>query len=276
MVNVLKADGTMQPFDHNKVLRTCSRLKLSQMESEEVLGEIEQKIFDGIPTKNILEMIFEHGQKHKHHLGFMVDIREALSLMRPKPDFEKFVGLLMEHDGYKVLNNKIIQGKCIDHETDVIAIKGNEIVYVEVKHHDKYHTFTGLGTFLEINSTFEDLSQGFAAHTQQYNVTRPLLVVNTKISEHARKYAGCRRIDHLGWRTPDNSGIERHIDEKILYPITVIKGIDRRTLEILGDSGVITLKQLVDESSRNSPKVSGVSKDILKDIVWKAEKILGV
>lgn len=274
MVNVRKADGSLQQFDRNKVLRTCQRLKLSVMESEEVLSEIEQKLFDGISTKKILDMIFEHGQKHKHHLGFMVDIREALSLMRSKPDFEKFVALLLEHDGYKTLTNKIIQGKCIDHEIDVIAIKGNEIIYVEVKHHDKYHTYTGLGTFLEMNSTFEDLSQGFAAHTQQYNITRPLLVVNTKISEHARKYSSCRNIGYLGWKSPDNSGIERHIDEKILYPITVIKGVDKRTLEVLGDNGIITLKQLVEENGRNFSKIPGASREILKDLAWKAEKIL--
>lgn len=275
MVHVRKADGTLQPFDRNKVLRTCQRLKLSQLESEEVLAEVEQKLFEGISTKKILDMVFEHGQKHKSHLGYMVDLREALGLMRSKPDFEKFVALILEHDGYKTFTNKILQGKCIDHEIDVIAIKGNEIIYIEVKHHDQFHTFTGLGTFLEINSTFEDLMQGYLAHTQQYNVTKPLLVVNTRISEHARKYSACRNIGYLGWKSPEHVGIEKHIEDKILYPITVIKGLDKSTQAILGDRGILTLKQLIDESRRNFKDVSGISHGVLKDLVWKAEQILG-
>jgi hypothetical protein len=275
MVNVRKADGSLQPFDRNKVLRTCDRLKLSRNESNEVLAEVEQKLFEGIPTKKILDMIFEHGKKHKEHLGFMVDIREAISLMRPKPDFEKFVALILKHDGYKILTNKILQGKCIDHEIDVIAIKGNEILYIEVKHHDKYHTFTGLGTFLEINSTFEDLMQGFAANMQEYNITKPVLVVNTKISEHARKYSTCRGIGYMGWKSPDNSGIEKHIDDKLLYPLTVIRGVDKKTLDSLGGSGIFTLEQLIEESRGNFARIPGVDRQLLKDLVWKAEKILG-
>lgn len=272
MVNVRKADGSFQQFDRNKVLRTCHKLKLSQAEAEDVLSEIEQKIYEGITTKRIIEMIFDHGKKHKEHLGYMIDLREAISLMRSKPDFEKFVALIVEHDGYKTLTNKILQGKCIDHEIDVIAIKGNEIIYIEVKHHDQFHTFTGLGTFLEINSTFEDLKEGYLAHMQQYNMTRCMLVVNTKISEHARKYSGCRGIAYLGWKSPENSGIEKYIDEKFLYPITIIRGLDRNTLNILGDRGIFTLKQLTQE---NLGEIPGINHNVLQDLIYKARQILG-
>src|SRR5207249_4212726 len=118
---------------------------------------------------------------------------------------EKFVALLLEHVGYKTATNKILQGKCIDHEIDVIATKGSETIYVEVKHHAQFHTFTGLDTVLVVNSSFQDLAEGYLAGTQKYGFTRPMLVLNTKVSEHAKKYAACRNIDVIGWRIPERT-----------------------------------------------------------------------
>lgn len=274
MVNVRKADGTLQPFDREKVLRTCHRLKLSKKEAEGILGEIEEKLFEGITTKRIMEMIFEHGEQHKPHLGQIIDLREALSLMRPKPDFEKFVAMLLEHAGYKTVTNKILQGRCIDHEIDVIASRDGETVYVEVKHHTQFHTFTGLDTFFEVNSAFEDLVDGFASRTHKYEFTRPMLVLNTKISEHARKYSACRGIAAIGWKIPEDGGIEYYIDEKLLYPVTILKGIGADAVGKLGDVGVYTLRQLVEADQRKLSKDANMDVKILRDLVSKAEQVL--
>ncbi len=275
MVNVRKADGTLQPFDREKVLKTCHRLKLSKNEAEEVVSEIEEKLFEGIPTIIILDMIFEHGEKHKPHLGSMIDLREALALMRPKPDFEKFVALLLEHVGYKTVTNKILQGRCIDHEIDVIATKGNEMLYVEVKHHTQFHTFTGLDTFFEVNSAFEDLVEGFSARTHTYNFTKPMLVLNTKISEHAKKYSACRGIDAIGWKISEQRGIEYYIDEKLLYPITILKELDSSMLNKLGDKGIYTLQQLVEADQKSLSRDANIDIQIIRDLVDKAQQILG-
>lgn len=274
MVNVRKADGTLQPFDREKVLRTCHRLKLSKSEAEEVVSELERNLFEGITTKRIMEMIFEHGERHKPHLGQIIDLREALALMRPKPDFEKFVALILEHAGYKTVTNKILQGRCIDHEIDVIAAKENDTLYVEVKHHTQFHTFTGLDTFFEVNSAFEDLVDGFASKAHKYDFTRPMLVLNTKISEHARKYSACRGIAAIGWKIPEDGGIEYYIDEKLLYPVTILKGIGADAVGKLGDVGVYTLRQLVEADQRKLSKDANMDVKILRDLVSKAEQVL--
>lgn len=274
MVNVKKADGTLQPFDREKVLKTCHRLRLSKSEAEEVVSEIEGSLFEGIPTKRIMEMIFEHGEQHKPHLGQIIDLREALALMRPKPDFEKFVALILEHAGYKTVTNKILQGRCIDHEIDVIAAKENDTLYVEVKHHTQFHTFTGLDTFFEVNSAFEDLVDGFASKAHKYDFTRPMLVLNTKISEHARKYSACRGIAAIGWKIPEDGGIEHYIDEKLLYPVTILKGIGADAVGKLGDVGVYTLRQLVEADQRKLSKDANIDVKILRNLVSKAEQVL--
>lgn len=275
MVNIRKADGTTQPFDREKVLRTCRRLGLSQAESEDVLGEISQRIFEGMPTRSIMDMIFEHGRKHREHFAHIIDIREALSLMRPKPDFEQFVSLILQHEGYETKTNMVIQGGCIEHEIDVIGMKGNETIFVEVKHHMQFHTFTGLDVFLQVNSSVEDLMKGYLAGRHAFNFTRPVVVLNTKISDHAKKYAACRGIGAIAWGIPEHAGLEKHIDQKQLFPITVIKGLQPDVQGMLGDAGVYTLKQLVEADAASLAQRSGVNPGALNELAVKARSILG-
>lgn len=274
MVNVKKADGSLQIFKRGKVLRTCRRMGLSGKEAEEVVSEIERKIYDGIPTKKIINMILQHGKRHKPHFGHMRDLREALGGMRSKPDFEQFVAMLLENRGYKTETNKIVRGKCVEHEVDVIATKGGEVIYVEVKHHDQFHTFTGLDTLLEINSTFQDLADGYSAGKNKHNFTNAMLVTNTKVSNHARSYASCRGIDAIAWQVPPHRGIESYIHDKSFYPITILKDIDKNIQGKLGDSGVYTIEQLVKSDRTELSKSTGLAEKYLAEIVQKAEQIL--
>lgn len=274
MVNVKKADGTLQPFDRKKVLRTCERMRLSKKEAEEVVDEIEQKIFEGIPTKKIIDMILEHGKKHRPQFEHMIDLREALGKMKSKPDFEQFVSILLEDQGYKTVTNKILQGRCVEHEIDVIGVKGNETVYVEIKHHDQFHTFTGLDTFFQVNSAFQDLVEGYMAKRHKYNFTKAMLVSNTKISNHAKDYSSCREIDAIAWSTPHDGGIETFVHGKLFYPITILKNLDIDIRGKLGDDGIYTLKQLLEADKRELANSIGVDEKYLQDILDKAKQIL--
>ncbi len=204
----------------------------------------------------------------------MIDLRQALAMMRPKPDFEKFVAAIMEHQGYKTVTNKILYGKCVDHELDVIAWKNGETLYIEVKHHFDFHTFTGLGVFLEVNSVFDDLVQGYLNHKHQYGFTKPMVVLNTKISEHARRYAACRGIGVMGWEIPENAGIETYITDKMLYPITVLRDLDSMTQAKLGDGGIYTLRQLAEADQRELSISLGIDRLKLSELVEKTRTIL--
>ncbi|MEM5832426.1 MAG: ATP cone domain-containing protein, partial [Candidatus Aenigmatarchaeota archaeon] len=90
MIYVTKADGSKQLFDRNKVLNTCLRLRLSYEDAEKITEKIEKKVYDGIPTKKILQMIFRFASLYRKSLKYQIDLRESISLLRPKPDFEKF------------------------------------------------------------------------------------------------------------------------------------------------------------------------------------------
>ncbi|MCX8190964.1 MAG: restriction endonuclease [Candidatus Aenigmarchaeota archaeon] len=258
MTFVTKADGTKQVFDKNKIIRTCLRLRLNQKQAEEVANEIESKIYDGIHTKEILEMIFKLTEKYRPSLKHQIDLKESISLLRPKPDFEAFVNIVFKNLGYKTGSNLILEGKCVEHEVDVIAEKDDEVILVEVKHHLNPHKYVGLDVFLQINATLEDLKEGFNIGKHKYNFSKALVICNTKISEHAKKYSKCKKIEAIAWNYPEGRGLERIIEENKIYPITFLRDIKIEEIYSLCNAGFVTFKQMMGNPKEISAK-SGIS-----------------
>jgi hypothetical protein len=274
MTFVTKFDGRKENFQKQKVFETSLRMGLSKEDAKEVADKIESKVYDGIQTKKILQMIFDFAKEYKPEIRQRIDLRQAISLLRSKPDFETFVTLLLKEEGYSVVHNQIISGNCVNHEIDDVAKKGNETIYAEVKHHIQYHTFTGVGVFLEVQATFEDLVEGFENKKNKYNFSKALVILNTKLSEHARVYAKCRDIDFIAWKDPIDNGLEKRIEEYKFYPITLLKNIDSKTEAQLGDAGIVLLKQLVKMNPKEISKMTKISANRISDLANKARKLL--
>lgn len=273
MIYVTKADGSRQAFDKNKIISTCIKLGLSWQQAEEIAQKIERKAYDGIVTKKILHWVFKYAEKYKPSLKYRIDLRASISLLRPKPDFEKFIGIIFDILGYETKTNLILEGYCVEHEIDVIAKRNEEIILVEVKHHVNPHKYTGLDVFLEVNSTLEDLKEGYRMGKHSYNFSKAMIVCNTKISEHAKRYAACKKIETLSWKYPENFCLEKIIEENKIYPITLLKDLEIEEIYKLADCGILTLKQLTADAREISSK-SGISYKRIKYIQDLARNIL--
>jgi len=275
MVYVTKADGSKQLFDKQKIINTCLRLQATLEQAQSIADKIEARAYDGIPTKKILQMVFLYMKKYRPAIGYQIDLRQAIAMLRSKPDFEIFVAKLFEALGYKVETNLIIQGKCVEHEIDVVARKDSEIILVEVKHHVNHHTYSGLDTFLQLNSTLEDLREGYESGKNNFKFTKAILICNTKVSEHAKRYALCKGLEFIAWKFPPEKGLERIIEEYKLYPITFLKGIEREEVYKLADAGIVTIKQLLDDIEKISRK-TGMNKSRVLELQKAAKIVLGI
>jgi predicted flap endonuclease-1-like 5' DNA nuclease len=274
MTFVLKFDGSKENFQKQKVYNSALRMGLSREDASELANKVEMKIFDGIPTKKILQMIFEIARSYKPEIKQRIDLRQAISLLRSKPDFEIFISLLLKEEGYQVENNQIISGNCVEHEIDTVARKGNETIYVEIKHHFQPHTYTGVGVFLESQAIFEDLVQGFHNKKNKYNFSKAMIICNTKLSEHARKYAKCKNMEFIAWKDPLDNTLEKRVEEHKFYPITLLKNIDAKTEAMLGDAGIVLLKQLAENKPKELAKMTKLSANKIEDLANRAIKFL--
>ncbi|MDI6798584.1 MAG: restriction endonuclease [Candidatus Aenigmarchaeota archaeon] len=275
MTFVTKFDGSKQEFQKEKIIRTCLRMHASKEIAEKIADKIESKAYEGIQTKKILQMIFGYLEEYKPEIKYQIDLREAICLLRPN-DFEQFVILLLREYGYEVSPPQIIRGRCVEHEVDGIAKKGNETICVEVKHHFQPHTYTGIDVCLKTQATIEDLKEGFTSGLDSINFDKALIVCNTKFSDHAKQYASCKGIELIGWKMPLEHGLEQLIEKKKLYPITFLKSVDKETGEKLAEMGILMIKQLVKHDVEELERKTKISRRKLRTYINEAKRILSV
>lgn len=272
-VFVTKEDGSRQLFDKEKVVRTCVRMGANSYVAQKVAEKIEQKLYDGIQTRMILRMIFRFMRKYKPAVKDVFDLKKGLSLMSPKPEFEHYIQVLLMHHGFEVKPNRILRGKCVEHEVDAIAKKDGVTFFVEAKHHLSYHTLTGLDESRIARAVLEDVNEGFAIGRFNLKIDRAMIITNTRYSEHAMRYGRCKNIFQIGWNSPENFGLQNMISEKKLYPLSCLKGLSDEYRLRLVNAGIVIIGELLSENSYKLARRTKLPQDSVEKIIEKARSI---
>jgi hypothetical protein len=248
-MNVRKFDGSKQQFDRNRIIHTCLRNGASEDSARKIADSIASDLYEGMATREILELVWSHLGRHHPESLARIDLRMALSILSSKPDFENYVSLILRNLGYTVQSNRVLRGKCVEHEIDAIAQKESRTYYVEIKHHRRAHTYTSLDVPMKVWATLQDLAEGKKLGHHNISFTNSLILCNTKFTNHARTYADCVGIDHIAWKSPAPNGLENIIERNGLYPVTLLRDVDRRLQRTLIDNGILLLRQLSGEDA---------------------------
>jgi len=236
----------------------------------EVAEEVENRVYEGISTAKVLQLIFRLMRKVKPGVGYLFDLRKALSLMSSKPEFEVFVRILLAYHGFEVSSNQILKGYCGEHEVDAIARKDGVTYFVEAKHHLNYHALTGLDESRIARAVLEDVSEGFQLGRCDSKIDKAMIVTNTRYSEHAINYGLCRGILQIGWNYPLNGGLENMIIEKRLHPLSCLRGLSGEDRLRLVDRGLVLIRQLLAEDQSALARKTGLKREIIREIMEKA------
>ena len=175
-------------------------------------------------------------------------MRNALAQLGPSGyPFEQFLGQIFEHQGYSVEIGVILEGKCVEHEIDVVARKGNEIILVEAKFHNRSRVKSDLKTALYISARHRDLeaSRYGTLDVSGKNVEF-WLVTNTKFTHNAIKYGKCAGVKLVGWTYPHENNLHDMVEEADVHPITAITRLTPSHKQALTTKGVVLCKQLRD------------------------------
>lgn len=270
-VYITKVDGSRQLFDREKVVRTCLKMGVNRNIAYKIVDEVEQQLYDGITTNKIFNLTFRLLRNYKPTIKHFLDLRKSLSLMDSKPEFEKFVQIVLSYNGYSVSGNRLLIGKCVKHEVDGIAQKNGITYFVEAKHHQNYHSPTGLDESRIARAVLEDVTDGYELGKNKLRIDRAMIVTNTRFSEHAKIYGKCRNILQIGWSSPTKIALQNMIEEKKAHPLSCINGLKNNTRKRLVNSGVVLIKQLMDFDTSNLSKISGISISTLKKVIEKAK-----
>ena len=101
-----------------------------------------------------------------------------------------------------------------------------------------------------------------------FNVEEIWLVTNTKFSREAEEFVECRGMKLLGWREPEDRGLEGIIEEFKLYLTTMLSTVTSEELNLLAMEKVCTLSSLISKDIRN------VREDRLRELKEEARKIV--
>jgi Holliday junction resolvase-like predicted endonuclease len=219
-------------------------------------------------------MIFKAMRRYKPGIQHMLGLRKGLSLMNSKPEFELFVQTILRHNGFEVTPNRILQGKCVEHEVDAIAKKDGITYFVEAKHHSTYHTPTGLDESRIAQAVLEDATDGFMLGKNDLKINGAMIVTNTRFSEQARRYGACKNILQIGWDSPENLALQNMIEQKKLYPLSCLNGLGDETRTRLVNSGVVLLKQLIEEKPSILARKAKLPQKTVTEIAEKAQASL--
>jgi hypothetical protein len=269
-VNVTKANGSRQQYDSDKLIQTSLRLGASREEAVRIERQVARKVYDGISTRKILQLIFTLVRKQKPAVKHLFDLRRGISLMESKPEFEAFVRVILSHSGFQVQPNMILRGRCGEHEVDGLAVKDGLNYIVEAKHHINYHALTGLDESRIARAIIEDVTEGYVRGKTGIKIDKAMIVTNTRFSEQPIVYGQCRGILLVGWVSPENYNLREIIHEHRLYPISCLRGVSVDIRLRLVSAGIVLIKQLLEQDSRYLERKLGLSHEIVSSIMEKA------
>jgi Holliday junction resolvase-like predicted endonuclease len=269
-VLVTKADGSKQLFDEEKIVRTCLRMGASREDALQIVQQVEGRLYEGISTRKILQMIYSLMRKQKPAVKHLFDLKYGISLMEPKPEFEAFIRILLVQSGFKVEPNTILRGLCGEHEADAIATRDGMTHFVEVKHHNSYHALTGLDESRIARAILEDVTEGYSHGLSSIKIDRAMIVTNTRYSEHAMKYGRCRDILQVGWSSPEFFGLREMVEKHKLYPLSCLRGISAKVRLRLVEAGVVVIKQLLEQDLRYLERKTELPRETILSIMEKA------
>jgi hypothetical protein len=226
-------------------------------------------------TKAIFRMAKKLLRQYNAVSGMKYSLKKALSALGPSGyPFEKYVARILKSHGYDVEVDKIVAGYCVNHEVDVYAVRGDEHFVVECKYHSNGGNPTDVKVALYIHSRFEDIRKAFAQNPAEESVVyRGLLVTNTRLTTDAIKYAECAGLGIMSWRYPAKESLEKMIEGKRLYPVTVLPAARRKALGPLFDNDIILAQEIADMDERDFLKKSGLDLATARTIKKQADAL---
>lgn len=274
---VVKADGSVEEFQPRKIMRTLRKAGASKAVAKRALKEIEGAAYDGITTREILKRVKALLQKEELHTGMRYDLKGAIMRMGPAGfAFETFISEILSNYGYKTKLRSILQGRCVQHEVDVVAERTSGAArrcLIECKYHNMSGLSVELKDVLYTYARFLDLNEGSDLGKGE-RFDEVWLVSNTHPSPDAAKYASCRGMKLLCWGCPKGRGLEEMIAEKKLYPVTILRSVDKMTLNNLFLADLMLAKDLVTHDMNYLKEKTKLSEDKLKKLVFEAKQLM--
>jgi ATP cone domain/Restriction endonuclease len=262
-IYVVKADGTKELFDIDKLERSLKKAGASSKSVQDIIEHIKAHLKKEISTHDLYKHAFELLHKEDKPIALKYSLKRAIMELGPSGfPFEDFVAEIFRHKGYTAETGKIVRGFCVEHEVDVVAWNDEKLIMVEAKFHNELGVKSDLKIALYVKARFDDLRKMTFRYGKERQLDEGWLVTNTKFTSTAIEYGSCQGgLRMIGWNYPPVGNLHDMILESKLHPLTCLLSLNGREKKYLLDKGVVLCKTIL------------LNQDILLELGFNAPKI---
>jgi len=275
-IYIVNSTGAKEPFSLSKVYRSARRVGASKNLAREIVEKVSAEIYPGITTAEIFKRIKKQLSQSSAKAALVFNLKEGMRKLGPTGfPFEKYIGEILQRNGFKVQINQHIPGVCCKYEIDFLAKKENLLYVGECKYHNLAEGRVHLDEALANSARFLDIKAGrFLNKIFKATAIKSLLVTNTKFTGEAIKYSECVRVGLLGWNYPKGEGLERLIDKEKLYPITILPSLKMNLAEAFVSRQLMLAEDVLDLDVEKFSRQANLPREPLKALVNEAETLL--
>lgn len=244
-IQVTKASGQRVLFAPEKLKASLQRAGADAETSAAIVAETLPKLSAGISTRRVHRMAFKLLHQRSKHLAARYRLKQAIMDLGPSGfPFERFIARMLEHEGYLVEVGRIVEGKCVKHEIDVIALRGDQHFMVECKYHHPGR-ICDVKIPLYIQARFVDVEEQWKlipGHGTKFH--QGWLVTNTRFTSDALQYGQCAGLHLMSWDHPVEESLRARIDRSGLYPITCLSSLTHAEKQQILELGAVLCREI--------------------------------
>ncbi|WP_025740776.1 MULTISPECIES: ATP cone domain-containing protein [Aquimarina] len=245
-INIIKASGEEVPFQIEKLISSLQRAGADRVIIDQIVENIEGTIYNGITTKKIYQKAFKMLKGKSRVSASKYKLKKAIMELGPSGfPFEKFIGKILEMEGFSANVGVIVQGNCVKHEVDVIAQKEDKHYMIECKYHSDQGRFCNVKIPLYIHSRFLDVEKQWEHQKgHEAKLHKGGVYTNTRFTTDAIQYGKCAGMLMTSWDYPKGNGLKDRIDKSGLHPLTALTTLSKAEKTKLLDKGIVLCKEL--------------------------------
>jgi len=272
-IKITKASGMLEDFSSRKLMDSLLRSGAEQDQAEEILERITAEISPYTSTKKIYRLAHKYLRQFNRMSCLKYSLKRGLARLGPSGyPFEEYFGGVMRHYGYHVEVGVILEGKCVSHEVDVFATSDREVLAVECKYRNNSDNAPDVKIALYVQARFEDLRPVIKARYPGKSFSG-WLVTNTRFTSDAIHYAECAGLRIRSWRYPEGNSLEKMIEDKKLYPVTILSSLNSSQIRKLTRQHIVLMKDLAQANVKEVRRLLAISENRAAELIQQASEL---
>ncbi len=242
---ITKASGQEVEFDASKLYVSLQRAGASADEANAVVRAIEEDWHPYATTKQVYRRAHQLLRRYNKVAASRYSLKQALFALGPTGyPFETFVARLLEAEGFVIRKGINQQGRCINHEVDILGLNEKRIIFGECKFRNSQQLVNDVKVALYIYSRFQDLCQGeWKLRLEEGYVIECFAFTNTRFTDDALRYGECTGMQLVGWDSPKGNSLRDRVNRTGIHPLTCLHSLTRREKSALVEEYRLVLIQ---------------------------------